>query len=416
MGAFKKISSLLICAVCVLCTLGTSIFADDLETSNEIELDIYNVHYTAYANDNFDYDLSWNDNFDQKWTNWTRYVNQSNLTLPTTYSAFYSPSKQALFYYSFNFVDSNYPTVSKLQNSYTYIATYTIRISVQNSWVNDHGYTLPISLTDLYYGIYIDDDFVTWYNDSGTYRLDKLGYREVYNTNISIPAQSQFMGSYSIYPDEIYGEADPNTNNFYSFVVPVHFAFRIPDDYFESTDSYNVIGSIFGFPAISFDGDYYTRFFIMNLVGLDAYYDPDATIIVDPPTSEEGIIQGQKDAVDYGLDKEKEENQDAYNDSSTDGMSEASSTFGMNGYQNAFSSLLSAINYTGTDFSFKFPQLNVPFFDQPLSQEQTIPFKTYIDALPSGVLAIIRFLGWLGIIFSIIHLIRGLIRDINGGN
>lgn len=128
------------------------------------------------------------------------------------------------------------------------------------------------------------------------------------------------------------------------------------------------------------------------------------------------IIQGQKDALQEAQDREKEEVQTEQENSQEEGLGQAQAVFDLSSVSNAFERFTSAFGYQGMDFSFKFPGSgDLPFVGE-LWEEQEIPFKTYIDALPLPFLYILRFLAWLGLAYSFVRLVKTMIADINGGN
>lgn len=128
------------------------------------------------------------------------------------------------------------------------------------------------------------------------------------------------------------------------------------------------------------------------------------------------IIQGQKDALHEAQDREKEEVQNEQENAQHEGLEQAQQIFDLSAVSESFTRFITAFGYQGTDFSFKFPGSgDLPFLGE-LWEEQEIPFKTYIDALPLPVLYVIRFLAWLGIAFSFVGLVKVMIADINGGN
>lgn len=141
-----------------------------------------------------------------------------------------------------------------------------------------------------------------------------------------------------------------------------------------------------------------------------ATYDENGEVIDDAVNE---IVQGQLDAVVFGQDREFDivsENAD-----SSEALTSARSVLGLTDYASALNSLASSMVYQGTDFSFTFPAAeNVPYLGN-LWGSFPIPLKQWIDSIPPTYITIIRFLAWLSLLFSVVHLIRTVIDDFNGG-
>ena len=149
-----------------------------------------------------------------------------------------------------------------------------------------------------------------------------------------------------------------------------------------------------------------------GLYDIGIYYDPTGEIL---QSETDKIIQGQKDAIIYGQEQEQEAAIGEGSSAEADAQDEASNAFNFTSFSDALSGLVSALGYTGSDFHFYLPAAqNIPYIGS-LWNRQEVPIKQYIDMLPTGLLYIIRFLAWLGLLFSVVRMIRKLIQDINGG-
>lgn len=113
------------------------------------------------------------------------------------------------------------------------------------------------------------------------------------------------------------------------------------------------------------------------------------------------------------LDRELSSAQSAGNASGS--LNSANSTFSAQGdFSDGFQSLFNAINYTGTDFNFTFPSSgNVPYLGQLWSSKE-IPIKYWIDQLPSGILYSVRFVFWIGVLYTTWYHFKKLVDMIGG--
>lgn len=138
-------------------------------------------------------------------------------------------------------------------------------------------------------------------------------------------------------------------------------------------------------------------------------------------TSDNGvsdIVEGQKEAVEHGQDLEQSKAQ-AELDDQNENLSDFQSVFNVTTLGSSFGNLLQGLMYSGQDFSFKFPGSgNIPYLDQnqELWQELEIPFKTYIDAIPSSIMVIIRFLAWFALAVYLFHLFKKVLSYFRGGS
>lgn len=204
-----------------------------------------------------------------------------------------------------------------------------------------------------------------------------------------------------------------NTDTWNSYGISFYVTFHCSEDMPLDTYRYFIVRLINGIhmPAVE-NPDMIT----ISSMELQAYYDPSGDYAEDIIDETDKIIAGQKEAADYALDREKQENQQAYNDSYSDGQSAASSLFSADGFNGGFSGLISAISYTGTNFSFNFPALDIPYFSNLKTPSQEIPLKYWIDQIPPVFLYALRMLAWIGLVFTIIHWIKKFIALFDGNN
>lgn len=141
----------------------------------------------------------------------------------------------------------------------------------------------------------------------------------------------------------------------------------------------------------------------------DNPFEPDDPGPDDPGSDPEG-----PNDVQQGLDYEEQKNEEAY-EGAVEGAD--TSAFDLSSFATSFSDLFDGLNYQGTDFHFMFPGSgNVPYLNKELWPSVEIPFKEWIDKMPSTWLTIARFLAWLALAWAFVHKIKALIQDINGGD
>lgn len=193
------------------------------------------------------------------------------------------------------------------------------------------------------------------------------------------------------------------------YLVAFRFDSMTPSDVYDSVAL--KLGPDFLVPAgdVSFNLN-------ISLTSCACYYDPTGDIYEDIIDSDaDRIIEGQREAIAEGQENEYNKTQDNASGASDEAQEAASSAFNFSGFSSALSGLVSALGYTGTDFHFYLEAAdNIPFIGS-LWGTQEIPLKTMIDALPQGLLYVLRFLAWLALLFSVVHIIKSLINDINGG-
>lgn len=96
------------------------------------------------------------------------------------------------------------------------------------------------------------------------------------------------------------------------------------------------------------------------------------------------------------------------------GQDEAADVFNSTKFTTGLTSLFNGLNYTGTSFNFRFPAAHdVPYLGD-LWDSKPIPFKEWIDNMPSQVLIAARVVFWLGVILSVFWHFQNLL-DIIGG-
>ena len=96
------------------------------------------------------------------------------------------------------------------------------------------------------------------------------------------------------------------------------------------------------------------------------------------------------------------------------GQTEAADVFNSTKFTTGLTSLVNGINYTGTSFNFRFPAAHdVPYLGD-LWDSKTIPFKEWIDKMPTQVLIAARAVFWLGVVLSVFWHFQNLL-DIIGG-
>lgn len=287
--------------------------------------------------------------------------------------------------------------------------SYSMRVSDPTFWSVDYSYVFSF-------------DFVIAFNsgivgESGTvpsgqsFSTNSFGLSQgTYWWNTSQNFNKRLLSDISSYFDFRYS-SEPFTHNstyvgriqHYTIVFKMD---QLPNDLFSL--AYLTSFSEFNIPSRQ-------NYIFFGNWGMTALYDPEGNITVDSSDVDD-IVQGQLDAVDYGLQQELDQTNQAASDASDDGQAEAASTFNFSSYSDSLTGLISALGYTGTDFHFNFPAAgNIPYVGDLWSQQE-IPLKQFIDSLPPGLLYVLRFLAWLALLFSVVHTIRKLISDLNGGD
>lgn len=335
-----------------------------------------------------------------------RAIRGETVLVPTggiEFSKVYADTTETLFSVSRRSVDGegNYIT---LLPDYTYRLSISMRYYIYNEGSVPNGMTQSEYVSALYdvYGDYLYDKFreeafcpIVSPVSASVFDFSEVTDYLCTRTSQSYGSSASSNHGFGIYLDESYD-----------------VVFRTPGDLRENY--FNSVGFVIFITSPSEPGSL-TYYFVFSLFSFSyvGVYDPEGEVYDD---TVDQIIQGQKDAIIEGQEREREEVNQAASDASDDGQAEAASTFNFSSYSDSLTGLISALGYTGTDFHFNFPAAgNIPYVGDLWSQQE-IPLKQFIDSLPPGLLYVLRFLAWLALLFSVVHTIRKLISDLNGGD
>lgn len=269
------------------------------------------------------------------------------------------------------------------QSGYTYVGEFQCRFIYQNA-----ASQVKMSYANISSDLWLTDTLKLYngqnLSSSSCYQLDSAYYTAVasaYAANIEFQDTVEFQFVFTM-PDL---ETIPNE---------VFTVCLIPD-----LRSAMTLGA----------GDLVTIEYV--LTNLSGYYDPTGEIA---ESETDKIIEAQRETAQWQLDEEARLNQAAL-DAAMNGVD--SSVFDLSSFATSFSQLFQGMNYQGSDFHFMLPGSGVvPYVGVELWQQSEIPFKTWIDAIPAGIMAVVRFVAWFALAWAFIMRIRALIQDINGGD
>lgn len=386
MVKFAKKTCVLILVIVVISSFGISCFAEVPEGMVSITPKLFGVAYsvgngTQWSSNNYSFD---------SWVN--KKYRVSSYPNPSNYSPYI-----ARYYTAMCFNGENNSTL-RFDSDYVYYVRFNLNLlSADENGLNNNPNDPFLPLTS-------HDDFEN--SIRLTNRLDFYNSSAFVVTVQDCSVFHQIVQNDEFYPD---GNANNDTTAKYNHAMTdiVQCVFRLEDSY---DQQFYWIGYYMSLSDADGQFAFYT-----NMTAIECYYDPTGEVQedIEDQIGAGEIIQGQRDAVDYGLDREEQANQGALDDG-LENEQGAQSAFALGNLTTALTNLYNSLTYTGTDGTFLFPASGeIPYLGE-LWDEQNIPFKQYIDALPNAVIVIARFVFWLGTAGIIIHTFYRVISYING--